>query len=79
MLASICLIQAAYPTLLGWVLASLTYGAFAGLYLLWGLLERNQLRQDPDRHVLLMAFIVLLAISSGLLFLRPKDLPPPPD
>ena len=83
-LASICVVQAVYPTLLGWALAAAIYGAASAAYL-YALVrdiielargkQPNILLNPTDSAVFVLFELVLVAIAIALFVHRPKPRP----
>jgi hypothetical protein len=76
-LASICLGQAIYPTLLGWALVVGIYAVGSLVYLfalIRGLIELAH-GDGTDAFAVAMIAALLLAIDTALLYHRPKPIP----
>lgn len=82
-LASICLLQAVYPTLLGWALVVASYATGLVVYLYAMLRDLIELAHGnpadiflnpTDSVVVVLLVIVLLAIAVALALSRPKPL-----
>jgi hypothetical protein len=80
-LASICLLQAAYPTLLGWALVVAIYSIVSAIYVyavgrdLVELARGHQasiLLNPTDGAVFVLLILVLLAIAVTVVLHRPK-------
>ena len=81
LLASICLLQAIYPTLLGWALSVAIYATGSAAYL-YALVKDvidiaggNQASISADGAGFVLFVILLVAIDVALAIHRPKPLP----
>ena len=71
-LASICLLQAAYPTLLGWAVVVGVYSVGSAVYLYGLARDLVEKGGDADDTMIGVILLVLLGIEIALLRHRPK-------
>ena len=77
-LASICLLQAAYPTLLGWGIVVAIYSIALAVYFygaIAGLIELTHGGEATDLTTVVLIVVVLLAMDVALVRHRPTHYP----